>query len=255
MRLITMKLSKTSTLHYTKLVYRSLLFLLVFYFYIIHQLNADSDLFGIPIYMIVVVWLVYIVEMILRFFPSKLESMGCQKQFLKNYIPNNKEFDQKEHDHQVKTTIIVAVVWILFNALIGLLYFLGLYGREVLFLISLAFGACDMICILFFCPFHTLIMKNKCCVSCRIYNWDYAMMFTPLFFIPHFFTWSLLALGIALLVKWEITAYRHPERFLENNNKNLSCANCQEKLCHHKKSLQKFLKNQKRLIIDDRLRK
>lgn len=249
-----MKLSKTSTLHYTKLVYRSALFLLALGYYIFHNYSTDQDFFGIPLPIIAIVWLVYVVEMILRFFPSKLESMGCQKQFSYGYIATGKEFDVKEHKHQIKTILIVALVWILFNAIIGVLYFVGWINKEILFLISLAFGACDMICILFFCPFHTLIMKNKCCVSCRIYNWDYAMMFTPLIFIPHFVTWSLLALGLALLIKWEISAYRHPERFLERNNKNLSCANCQEKLCHHKKSLQYFLKKQKKYILDERFK-
>ena len=53
----------------------------------------------------------------------------------------------------------------------------------VLWLVCLFYGVCDMICILFFCPFQSWFLKNKCCCTCRIYNWDYAMMFTPLFFI------------------------------------------------------------------------
>ena len=61
------------------------------------------------------------------------------------------------------------------------------------------------------------------------------MMFTPLLFIRSFYTWSLLLLGIALLVKWEITVRRHPERFSVTTNAALSCAACTEKLCRHKK--------------------
>lgn len=83
-------------------------------------------------------------------------------------------------------------------------------------------------------------MKNKCCVTCRIYNWDYAMMFTPLLFIPSLFNWSLLALAIALLIKWEWIYHRHPERFYEESNDALRCANCREHLCHHKKQLQEL---------------
>lgn len=251
----TMKISRISALHYTKLIYRSALFFLALYGYLFHILNAGVDLFGIPFPIIIVIWGVYVVEMILRFFPSRFESMGCQKQFPKNYLATGKEFDAAEKKHQDKTILIVALLWIALDLILGIFFWIGWISKEVLFLTSLAFGACDMICILFFCPFHTWIMKNKCCVSCRIYNWDYVMMFTPLIFIRHFFTWSLLLLAIGLLVKWEFTARRHPERFLEKNNKNLSCANCEEKLCHHKKSLQRFLKKQKRLIMDERLKK
>ena len=95
-----------------------------------------------------------------------------------------------------------------------------------------------MICILFFCPFQTWFMKNRCCAVCRIYNWDFAMMFTPYLFIPNGYTWSLLGMSLLLLIRWEITVHRHPERFAENTNAALSCKNCEEKLCHHKKQLQ-----------------
>ena len=78
-------------------------------------------------------------------------------------------------------------------------------------------------------------MKNKCCSACRIYNWDCAMMFTPLFFIPRHYSWSLLVLSVALLIRWKITFYLHPERFSEKTNDYLRCANCTEKLYAHKK--------------------
>lgn len=109
-------------------------------------------------------------------------------------------------------------------------------------LLSLAYSVCDMICILFFCPFQTWFMKNKCCGSCRIYNWDYAMMFTPLIFVKGWYTWSILILAIGLLLNWELLVVKHPERFSESTNAALSCANCTEKLCSHKKQLQRFLR-------------
>ncbi|MCC8357928.1 MAG: hypothetical protein LJU34_08915, partial [Oscillospiraceae bacterium] len=109
------------------------------------------------------------------------------------------------------------------------------------------YSVCDMICILFFCPFQTWFMKNKCCGSCRIYNWDYAMMFTPLMFIKSVYTWTLCAMALALLIRWELTFYRHPERFYEATNQSLKCANCHEKLCQHKKQLRRFLRRQQEL--------
>ena len=63
------------------------------------------------------------------------------------------------------------------------------------------------------------------------------MMFTPLFFIDRPYTWTLLALSFALMVKWEIVFYKYPERFSETTNGYLGCANCTEKLCAHKTQL------------------
>ena len=68
------------------------------------------------------------------------------------------------------------------------------------------------------------------------------MMFTPLFFVSKTYTWSLLLLSVALLVRWEITFYRHPERFSEQTNAYLKCSNCSEKLCTHKKQLHSLWK-------------
>ncbi len=51
------------------------------------------------------------------------------------------------------------------------------------------------------------------------------MMFTPLFFVRKTYTWSLLALSVALLVRWEITFFLHPERFSEETNDYLQCRN------------------------------
>ena len=74
------------------------------------------------------------------------------------------------------------------------------------------------------------------------------MMFTPLIFIPNVYTTSLVIGGILLVVRWEMTAYKHPERFLERTNPALACVNCPEKLCHHKKQLQHFLRENKHLL-------
>ena len=68
------------------------------------------------------------------------------------------------------------------------------------------------------------------------------MMFTPLFFVRRYYAWGLLALSFALLIRWEITFYRHPERFSEQTNDYLKCRNCTEKLCSHKKQLHSLWK-------------
>lgn len=229
-------LSSISALHYTKLILRSLLFLSVLVFYILDKAHILANFLPLPL----IVWVLFVIEMILRFFPTKRESMGCQKQFRRNYIPVSPEAHPVNQSW--RTTAWIAAIWLGLNGLIGLCYFIGWFDRGLLLLIAIFFSVCDIICILFFCPFQTWFMKNRCCATCRIYNWDFAMMFTPLVFIPSLYTYSLLGCALALLIRWEITYRLHPERFSPATNRCLSCSNCTEKLCSHKKQLQHFLR-------------
>lgn len=233
-------------MHYVKLVYRSLLFLAAVWVYAAYRFRGEGGsltdlLHRNPV--MDLVWMVFAVEMVLRFFPSRFESMGCQKQFAKNFIPDRQGQVPSWREGSRSAGAVLAA-WLVLNGAIGALYFAGVIDAGILLLISLAYSVCDMVCILFFCPFQTWFMKNKCCTTCRIYNWDYPMMFTPLVFIPGLYTWSMLALALALLARWEITYRRHPERFYEAANQSLHCANCREKLCHHKKALQQFWQRQ-----------
>ena len=238
-------LSKISVYHYIKLFVRFAFFAGAATLYIANRIEHQPAPFGkgkISVILFALIWINYAVEMISRFFPSKLESPGCQKQFQKNYLPTNKKEPKIQSS---KKTFLVAAIWIAGNAAIALLYAIGLIDTGILILISLAYGVGDMICILFFCPFQTWFMKNRCCGSCRIYNWDFAMMFTPLVFIPSWYTYTLLGAALLLLLRWEITYKLHPERFSVSTNKCLDCSRCKEKLCAHKKQLQGFLKKYK----------
>ena len=244
------KLSKTSALHYAKLVGRSLIFWAALAAYIINMVQGTPDpehLFAhIPVNpaLMKFIWIVFMLEMFLRFFPASIESMGCQKVFKKNYRPTGTVELPVKLDTW-KGIFISAAAWFALNGLIGVLFFMGWIDEGILLLISLAYSVCDMICILFFCPFQTWFMKNRCCTTCRIYNWDFAMMFTPFIFIPDPYTWSLLGVSLLLLLVWEVTVHRHPERFTEIANASMSCANCTEKLCHHKTQLRSFIKQNK----------
>lgn len=223
--------------HYIRLVYRTILFLATLIAYIYLRIHGNGNVLtladNMPI-LIGIVWVVFMTEMIFRFFPSKIESPGCQKQFSRNYLPTGKTHPVI---HDNNATFLVALIWLTLNGLIGWLYLSELIDDSILILISLAYSICDLICILFFCPFQSWFLKNKCCISCRIYNWDYAMMFTPLFFIRRFYSRSLLIAAMLLLLRWELTIYRYPERFSEETNSYLNCTGCTEKLCSHKKQL------------------
>lgn len=230
-------------MHYLKLILRSALFLSALTIYIVNRINKTGLTFGGFEKNSVILFIIsgfFVIEMIMRLIPHKLESMGCQKQFEKNYKPKN--FEGKAEIQPPLATFCVFASWIALNAIIGILYFTHLIDGGILILISLTYSICDIICILFFCPFQTWMMKNKCCGTCRIYNWDYAMMFTPLIFIPNYFTWTLLGFAILIVIKWELTLWLFPERFSEKCNSSLSCAMCKEKLCQHKTQLQSFLK-------------
>ena len=85
----TPKLTIVSLLHYIRLVYRSVLFILLVIWYIRFRLGLGDGLTTeIEKYpgILILVWLVFVFEMVFRFFPSRYESPGCQKQCARNYI-------------------------------------------------------------------------------------------------------------------------------------------------------------------------
>lgn len=231
--------------HYLKLAFRILLFAFAVVFYAVAKVEGSSRPFGEvgshPIFWSIV-WVFFVAGMILRIFPSRLETIGCQKQLKRNYVPTGEE---KPDLTPRKATLSFTLCWTAMNLVIGILYLTGVFDAGILILVCLAYSVCDIVCILFFCPIRDWFLKNKCCADCRIYNWDYAMMFTPFIFIPHFYTWSLFGLGLLLLLIWEIMYKRHPERFAKNTNASLACQNCKEKPCRHKKRIARILQSSK----------
>lgn len=234
---MTRQYSKIVKIHYIKLLYRSAIFFAAIASYIIP--GSGEGLEGhFSRKLLLLVWVVFMAEMLSRFFPSKLESMGCQKQFAKNFIPTRLPLPRLSLTPAKRVAGTIAA-WCLLNGAIALLYFEDIIDEGVMLLVSLFYSVCDMICILFFCPFQRWFLGNRCCTTCRIYNWDFAMMFTPMLFIGGGFALSLALVSLALLVRWELTYKLHPERFSPSANKSLECANCREKLCLHNPHLLK----------------
>lgn len=130
-----------------------------------------------------------------------------------------------------REALTVGAAWLVLTLCIGAAYFLHLIDQAILLLITVAFYVCDVICVLFWCPFRVFLMKNRCCSTCRIFNWDHMMMFSPLVFVPGFFSWSLCAVSIIVLLVWEISFHVHPERFWEGSNTALLCSGCTDLLC------------------------
>ncbi len=239
------KISSITRMHFIKLLFRSLLFLIAIVCYVSSDnviITSLLDSFGNHHIIFFIIWLVFFIEMVFRFFPSNIESMGCQKQFSKCFIKNNEVIDENEKKRANIGAIISLIAWLILNGFIYFLNIKNIISDGIMVLIALFYSVCDMVCILFFCPFQVWFMKNKCCNTCRIYNWDFAMMFTPLLFINNFYTRSLILCAIALVIRWEVTAFRHSERFFESTNSALACKNCKEKLCHQKTQLIHLMK-------------
>ena len=231
--------SKFRKSYIKRLIFRIIIFIIMISIYIIYP-NTFEVSKGInfikmfsPLH---IIWLIWMIDMILQL--CKVPNywpLGSQKYWAHRYLPNIKEIDKKiikKHIQKMnKDSVAIAITWILVICLISGLYFSKLISYQVVILISTAFYVCDIICVIGWCPFKTFYMHNKCCTTCRIFNWDHAMMFTPLIVIPGIWTYSLVIMSLIVLTVWEIACAIHPERFLEKTNCALQCHNCKDKLC------------------------
>ena len=173
--------------------------------------------------------------MLCQVFPVKDRiALGSQKLFKQRFKPIREKINyQNLRNYIISTTKVAYKVFIIWTALIvvfGILYHRNVIGDVFLLMACIVFYVCDLICVLIWCPFR-LIMKNKCCTTCRIFNWDHLMMFTPLIYVSGFYARSLLLMSIAVWLLWEVSVMLYPERFWEFSNEALKCSNCTDKLC------------------------
>lgn len=180
-------------------------------------------------------WIVWAADMFLQIFPVKNKvPIGSQKLFANHFRPIREKINYAAlHRYIVATTRAaykVFFLWCLMIAVIGVLYGAGVIDKLNLFMISVLFYVCDLICVLIWCPFR-LIMKNRCCTTCRIFNWDHLMMFSPLIFMDGFYARSLVVMAAAAWLVWELCVMLYPERFWDHSNAALQCSACTDKLC------------------------
>ena len=180
-------------------------------------------------------WLVWMMDMIQQIIPIKNRlPLGSMKLFANRFRPIRDKINHEALRSYIITTTKAAykvfLLWCCLLALIAGLYYGGILSKPVLLLISVAFYVCDLICVLIWCPFR-LLMKTRCCTTCRIFNWDHLMMFSPLFFMGGFYGLSLaLTASLAWLI-WELCIMMYPERFWDKSNLALKCSECTDKLC------------------------
>ena len=174
------------------------------------------------------------IMMLQHIIPHKYLSMAYRKGNIKGFeeVEGYSRLELLEFIQQMNVKAwFVMLVWLSFNAVFALLYLFKIITVADMLMLTVFFYLSDYICILFFCPFQTFMMHNKCCINCRIYDWGYFMMFTPMLFIKNFFSWSLFFTALIVLIKWEVGYAKHPENFWFGSNKHLRCSNCKEKLC------------------------
>ena len=182
-----------------------------------------------------VLWLIWVADMLQQIIPIRNKlPIGSMKLFANRFRPiRDKISAQALREYLVTTTKAaykVFVLWCLLLAVIGGLYAADLIGKTALFMISVLFYVCDLICVLIWCPFR-LIMKNRCCTTCRIFNWDHLMMFSPMVFMGGFYGISLVIIAAIAWFVWELCVFLYPERFWDRSNAALKCSECTDKLC------------------------
>lgn len=180
-------------------------------------------------------WVIWAADMFLQIVPIKNKvPLGSQKLFANRFRPIREKINYEALRNYITATTRSAykvfILWCLLIAAIGLLHRFGVIDRTALFMISVLFYVCDLICVLIWCPFR-LIMKNRCCTTCRIFNWDHLMMFSPLIFMGGFYAVSLVVMAIAAWLVWELCVMMYPERFWDRANAALKCSECTDKLC------------------------
>lgn len=231
-------MSKTRKQYMFKLIGRSIIFVSCIFLYIFYpqHLNVLNGWnFFKEFSPLHILWILWCFDMFLQIVPIKNElALGSQKLFASRFKPIREKINKEALKRHIASITAgaykVFVLWVLLIGVIATLYYLDIIDKNILFLISVCFYVCDLICVLIWCPFR-LIMRNKCCTTCRIFNWDHLMMFSPLVFAGGFYAISLFTLSAVAWFVWELFVMIYPERFWEMTNVSLKCSECTDKLC------------------------
>ncbi len=231
-------MSRIRKLYFTRLIGRILILLLSFILYFTRP-GTFAPLEGMRFFdgfsLMHLLWIIWMLDMLAQLMPIQKDlSIGSLKVFRQHFRPIREKINYEALKQHIlaatKAAFWVLVLWCALVAAIGALHIGGVLTSIHLFLITVVFYVCDLICVLIWCPFR-LMMKNRCCTTCRIFNWDHLMMFSPMVFIPSFYAWSLFGMSLIVFIIWEGCILLHPERFWDKSNAALQCANCSDKLC------------------------
>ena len=199
---------------------------------------------NIKVYMLLWMYLMY--EMIVVFIPAfSLHSYSGKiysKHFneVENYSIEKLNKFTNENSIRAKKAILF---WITLN--LGIFIIFKIFNIDIVYMyfLFLFYYWSDMFCVNVWCPFHKIIVKNKCCNECRIYNWGHIMYLTPLIFINNIYTQSLVFMGLIIFIQWEYMNNKYPERMSSISNKSLRCGDC-DNLCRFNKLKREKVKEQ-----------
>ncbi len=194
-----------------------------------------------------ILWALLMLEMLLVPIPAFNRFVGCGKHFKRHYIPNpasrRSEAFYTYTFRMNEATVVVLAVWVAVILVIGACFYAGLLGPMEIVLITVFLYLCDQICVNIWCPFQSFIIGNKCCNTCRIYNWGHFMLFSPLIYLNTFYSISLLGVSFLILLQWEYLHHKYPERFSEITNLALRCSHCTGTICRIKRQLKSSTKS------------
>lgn len=171
-------------------------------------------------------------EVILPFINKEIYSSKMSKRM---YI-EIENYDEKKLRTEVlnnnRRALMVFVLYVFGVLLVGLSYLHFHWFTEIyLYFVFLTINVGDYFCLMVWCPFRSMFLKNTCCNTCRISNWDRWMKFSILLFIPNVFTIAINIVAFSIFIYWEYNHYKHPERFYRRSNKRLLCSNCDTHSC------------------------
>ncbi|QVK21313.1 hypothetical protein KHQ82_02995 [Mycoplasmatota bacterium] len=222
---------------YTKIKYLLSTILLIvslvlFFFY-------NDFLVKIPEWVYNIFWLIFILDILSVIIP-RFAKYSPSGKYLKKFF-KEANYSKESLFEYVKAMNVRAIItfslYMLFLLCVGVLYYTNIINRYHIILLVIILNFIDYFSINTWCIFHKIFIRNRCCNTCRIYNWDHFLKFAPFIFIPEFKTWSLFLLGAIALIEWEISYALHPERFIDISNENLRCSNCKYD-CRFQKKLE-----------------
>jgi hypothetical protein len=193
-----------------------------------------------PVKVYHVFWALAVSILVKRMIPRFNKKISSRKIFgrfyrqAENITPKRDEQLRSLKARTDRGAVRSAFYWLLLVGDMALWRLVGMLSDTWIYIIVLFFVFMDQFCVTVFCPFRWLA-GGKCCSTCRINNWGYLMAFSPLIFIPSFWTWSIVALSIIIAIQWEYLYHRFPERFYETHNAALMCRNCTVECTGHRK--------------------
>ena len=223
---------KTKLKFALSLVFLSISVIFVGFFY-----NSLSILTN---YIFPVLFAYFVYDSIIILFPKLHSYISSKKHMMpiSNSLSKNATNTLKTLKNNTnKRAIVTFTLYFGVLTVVGILFLSYDFFKEIhIYLLFLLINVLDYFCIIIWCPFRALILKNSCCYTCRITNWDRLMKFYILIFIPNIFTVTLGVLGLLIFIIWEYHHQIYPERFYLISNKVLQCNSCTQQTCHKRKS-------------------